>query len=781
MASLDISPEIGRSYKTLVSSPAPANKSPTHAQWAVFAVSVPLQNAFVASSTSKASTLKVHSTGEGELEELIEEFNDGKVQFAFVKVKDPNSGLPKFVLIAWCGEGVPERVKGYFTGHLNAAAKVLHGYHVQVTARSESDLSPESIVQKVGDASGAKYSSSSTSTAPPASAPKPPAPSSKPAYTPTRVSGATGSRAPYKREEQTDSDGWGADAPPVTRSQLEKVAPAYKPTKVDISAIRAQPTSTTSGYGSASSASDRPDIVKGAYQPIGKVDIAAIRAQAQQKSERPEIVKGAYEPVGKVDIAAIRAQARPSPAHEEEEERARPVSERSAAFSQSERLTSLPKPKPVKKFGTGAPSFGTKPPTPGGFGLNPSVPAAAPVGAASRDFGSSGGKTPAQLWAEKKARERGLSGASETTPPTYAGQQYPPVSTSNTGRSSGSNDGLSNKFAQQKLDDHEEDVQAPAGGISALRNKFSGAPPMGAPTSPKSPPRTGGYQFQQTTGDRAPPPPPVDISSRPTIVAGGAVALPGFPPKPADDEDETNAAGIPHPPPQPPRSPTPPTPEIPGSPIRIAMPVSRQQEDPITRHEPEPESSIPIESLSRVVPQEDDLEDEEPARVRSETVGVGAGGETVEGSAGRRALILFDYEATEPNEINLVEGQIVGEVDMVDEDWWAGRNVQGEHGLFPSNYVELIEGDEEEQDPPPSRPEDRTSVESPPPQEEEHQATNGPSAIAQYDYAATEDNELSFPDEAIIEDIEFPDDDWWLGTYGGKRGLFPANYVELRK
>lgn len=63
MASLDISPQIGRSYQTLVSSPAPANKSPTYAQWAVFAVSAPLQNAFVASSASKASTLKVHSTG----------------------------------------------------------------------------------------------------------------------------------------------------------------------------------------------------------------------------------------------------------------------------------------------------------------------------------------------------------------------------------------------------------------------------------------------------------------------------------------------------------------------------------------------------------------------------------------------------------------------------------------------------------------------------------------------------------------------------------------------
>lgn len=38
---------------------------------------------------------------EGELQELIEEFNDGKVQFAFVKVKDTNTGLAKYVLIGW--------------------------------------------------------------------------------------------------------------------------------------------------------------------------------------------------------------------------------------------------------------------------------------------------------------------------------------------------------------------------------------------------------------------------------------------------------------------------------------------------------------------------------------------------------------------------------------------------------------------------------------------------------------------------------------------------------
>jgi drebrin-like protein len=58
--------------------------------------------------------------------DLIDEFSDGRIQFAYVKVKDPNTGLPKNVLIAWCGEGVPERTKGYFTSHLASISKLLH-------------------------------------------------------------------------------------------------------------------------------------------------------------------------------------------------------------------------------------------------------------------------------------------------------------------------------------------------------------------------------------------------------------------------------------------------------------------------------------------------------------------------------------------------------------------------------------------------------------------------------------------------------------------------------
>lgn len=38
--------------------------------------------------------------------------------------------------------------------------------------------------------------------------------------------------------------------------------------------------------------------------------------------------------------------------------------------------------------------------------------------------------------------------------------------------------------------------------------------------------------------------------------------------------------------------------------------------------------------------------------------------------------------------------------------------------------------------------------------------------------------ELSFPEDATITNLEFPDEDWWYGQYNGHTGLFPANYVQ---
>ncbi|KAK2095933.1 hypothetical protein P7K49_024967 [Saguinus oedipus] len=89
---------------------------------------------------------------------MVEELNSGKVMYAFCRVKDPNSGLPKFVLINWTGEGVNDVRKGACASHVSTMANFLKGAHVTINARAEEDVEPECIMEKVAKASGANYS-----------------------------------------------------------------------------------------------------------------------------------------------------------------------------------------------------------------------------------------------------------------------------------------------------------------------------------------------------------------------------------------------------------------------------------------------------------------------------------------------------------------------------------------------------------------------------------------------------------------------------------------------
>ncbi|KAL8791051.1 MAG: hypothetical protein Q9213_000258 [Squamulea squamosa] len=839
MADLNTSingPSISKSYQSIVNAPAAgASKSPTHGQWAVFSVSAPLANAFQPDTGGKESVLKVQSTGEGDLADLIDELSDGRVQFAFVRVNDPNTTLPKFVLVAWCGEGVPERTKGYFTNHLAAVSKVLRGYHVQVTARSDRDLTPESIVQKVADASGSKYTDNAFAV--PSSGGPPPPKSSKPVFTPTQSSRGTGGFNPLSsfhlgssaaKDASVDEDGWGQDAPPVTRTGLEKVQSSYQPTKVNMRELSSQKPEQSSFNRVSKNDEPSGDVVRGGYQPVGKVDIAALRRQAQESGtsadDRPSIVKGSYEPVGKVDIAAIKARSQQPSGREtlsnlspsatgassrssDRGEEPQSLPNRSAPFAGSERLTSLPKPKVANRFGSGSSNFtGTKAPTPGGFGLeSKSTPAAPPVGV-GRTFADQGGKTPAQLWAEKKARERGLSGASDTHPPPssgvpsspvakqpsggsewksgYTGKSWAPVSTTRTGQSTSS---IGGHRTGEEDNARNDPIAPPAEGISAIRDRFKDAPPMGAAS-------TGAR-------DSAPSPPPLDTSNKPN--AGRGIPIPGLPSRPSQPQSEDDGeTRMPTPPAQPPRSPTPPTPPAmdSGSPIRVAMPVGRGPQsatavEDAREEQFSPPPAMPAHSLAQQIPHEEDLTDEppghDPARAVGEAAGVASFEEASAGAAhprapagGKRAVVQFDYEKAEDNEIDLREGEYVSNIDMVDADWWMGENLRGEVGLFPSNYVELAEDEEEDTTAATSTHAPvPTSAREPEPestkQTEPIVADHGHTATALYDYDAAEDNELSFPENATITGIEFPDDDWWSGEYRGKQGLFPANYVQL--
>lgn len=53
--------------------------------------------------------------------------------------------------------------------------------------------------------------------------------------------------------------------------------------------------------------------------------------------------------------------------------------------------------------------------------------------------------------------------------------------------------------------------------------------------------------------------------------------------------------------------------------------------------------------------------------------------------------------------------------------------------------------------------------------------------VVVWTYADSGALELTFNEGDTITNIEFPDEDWWVGNMGADQGLFPANYVQLNQ
>lgn len=577
---------------------------------------------------------------------------------------------------------------------------------MQITARSQDDLSVPAILTKVATASGAKYSSGNIN-------------ASTVRTRPTYSVSNTGA----------SEDDWG-DAPPVVESEVTKVQSSYRPTKVDIASIK------STAPKSSPFANTPAEPVRGSYQPVGKVDIAAIRAQAKDDkfNSKPGPLQSAYKPHEKVDIAALRAQAgkKPSsfasepkvtpapepakPAADEEEYKPSSVHDRMKAFggtsapapaggddedeapkslkdrmksyqSNAERLTELPKPKTknavASRFGPGAASSGTTPPLPSSsYGGASKV-----VTGASRDFGSSGGKTPAQLWAEKHAKQ---SGASVPAPAPVAA---PEPEEEEVEEETPSISALRSNFASTTISSKPEEEEEEAPNVSDLKSRFAQRFAAASPSQ-----------------DEAPEP--------------EAPSLPSVPrPEPEEEEEEEDIVPI-----------------VAERSLPPPLPTAGRTLPPAFVP---PTASVPV-----VEPEE---EEEEVAAPPPALPTRAAEPEPEEESADGLplpAIVLFTYEKDDDNEIGLTEGEQITVLKYTDSDWWLGADASGETGLFPAEYVQVLKP---------------------------------PYAIATFDYAATESNELSFPEGAYITEIEFDDEAWWSGVYEGKRNLFPSNYVELKQ
>jgi hypothetical protein len=50
----------------------------------------------------------------------------------------------------------------------------------------------------------------------------------------------------------------------------------------------------------------------------------------------------------------------------------------------------------------------------------------------------------------------------------------------------------------------------------------------------------------------------------------------------------------------------------------------------------------------------------------------------------------FFFFTADESEISFEPGDIISDVETVDEAWWSGCSKDGQQGLFPANYVEHI-------------------------------------------------------------------------------------------
>lgn len=105
----------------------------------------------------QTNVLKVIGTGEDGVEEMAEDLNSSKIMYAILRVTDPNTTRPKIVLINWQGEGAPTLWKGTCARHLNDVHKFLRGIHVTVNARTEEEVEPEVIMSAVMKGSATTY------------------------------------------------------------------------------------------------------------------------------------------------------------------------------------------------------------------------------------------------------------------------------------------------------------------------------------------------------------------------------------------------------------------------------------------------------------------------------------------------------------------------------------------------------------------------------------------------------------------------------------------------
>uniref|UniRef100_A0A8C8GBT2 Drebrin n=1 Tax=Oncorhynchus tshawytscha TaxID=74940 RepID=A0A8C8GBT2_ONCTS len=101
-----------------------------------------------------SNDLTLASSGAGGLPEITVTFDNGRVMYGFCSLKEPTAALPRYVLINWVGEDVPDARKCQCASHVANIAEffqvsLTEGVNVIINASTMEDIEPSAIGQRL--------------------------------------------------------------------------------------------------------------------------------------------------------------------------------------------------------------------------------------------------------------------------------------------------------------------------------------------------------------------------------------------------------------------------------------------------------------------------------------------------------------------------------------------------------------------------------------------------------------------------------------------------------
>ncbi|XP_047671613.1 SH3 domain-containing protein 19 isoform X2 [Tachysurus fulvidraco] len=139
-------------------------------------------------------------------------------------------------------------------------------------------------------------------------------------------------------------------------------------------------------------------------------------------------------------------------------------------------------------------------------------------------------------------------------------------------------------------------------------------------------------------------------------------------------------------------------------------------------------------------------------------------------SAGNGTLqvqALYDFTPEGPGELGLKAGDILNNVEQIDDEWYLGSS-KGITGFFPINYVKIL-----------SRQPAAAYKPAPASVPAKPLKVSGPRCVARFEFEGENSDELSFTEGQVIRLLEYMGDEWAKGEIGGHVGIFPLNFVEV--